>query len=107
MAKKHNLVMDQGSTFVKSVDIESEDDLALTDYTCRASMRKHHGANSAFTFSCEIVDDTTLTLSMSHANTALIEDGNYVYDVEIVSSSNTVTRVLEGLMIVTPEVTKT
>ena len=37
--------------------------------------------------------------------TSDLDDGSYVYDLELTSSSGTVTRLLEGQFVVTPEVT--
>jgi hypothetical protein len=35
-----------------------------------------------------------------------MEPGRYVYDIEAVSGANVITRVIEGIVTVTPEVTK-
>jgi hypothetical protein len=43
---------------------------------------------------------------MTNSTTAAIEEGMYVYDLEITSGSGTVTRVLQGNITVTPEVTR-
>jgi len=43
---------------------------------------------------------------MNNATTAALSPGRYVYDVELKSSSNSISRILEGLVTVTPEVTK-
>ena len=44
-------------------------------------------------------------MSMTPAVTGAIEEGIYVYDLEITSSSGTVTRLIQGEVTVTPEVT--
>jgi hypothetical protein len=44
-------------------------------------------------------------MSLPYANTANISAGRYVYDVVIKDSSNNVTRVLEGIVNVLPQVT--
>ena len=103
MATKRNLVMDQGASFSQSVSLEN-DDIDLNDYTIRGEMRKHFGATNSYSFTCTAANSSTLVFMMNAANTASIQDGNYVYDVEI-ENSGTVYRVIEGLMVVTPGVT--
>ena len=44
-------------------------------------------------------------MSMTPAVTGAIEEGMYVYDLEIRSASGTVSRLIEGTVTVTPEVT--
>ena len=48
----------------------------------------------------------TITMTLSAADTAAINAGRYVYDLELVSSSGYVTRLVEGQCIVSPEVTR-
>jgi hypothetical protein len=63
-------------------------------------------ASASTSFTCVKVDDTgKVTISLSAVQTAALKPGRYVYDVEITSASETL-RVLEGLVTVTPEVTK-
>jgi hypothetical protein len=45
-------------------------------------------------------------MSMTASATGAIEEAIYVYDLEIVSGSGTVTRLLEGEVTVNPEVTR-
>jgi|TARA_B100000953_G_scaffold227818_1_gene189410 hypothetical protein len=45
-------------------------------------------------------------MAMTASTTADIEEGIYVYDLEITSSSGTVTRLLQGEVTVNPEVTR-
>ena len=44
-------------------------------------------------------------MNMTASTTADIEEGMYVYDIEITSGAGTVTRLMEGSVTVTPEVT--
>jgi hypothetical protein len=43
---------------------------------------------------------------MTNSTTSGIEEGIYVYDIEITSGSGSVTRILEGKATVSPEVTR-
>jgi len=74
-------------------------------------MRKsYYSSNAAATFSVSTGNDPTLvtiTLSLDSANTANIYPGRYVYDVYITNTLGSRVRVLEGIINVTPQVTKT
>jgi hypothetical protein len=48
----------------------------------------------------------TIALAMSATNTALVEPGWYVYDLELKSGAGVVTRLLEGKFAVVAEVTR-
>jgi hypothetical protein len=45
-------------------------------------------------------------MSMAASATGAIEEGIYVYDLEVTSSGSTVTRLLQGEVTVNPEVTR-
>jgi hypothetical protein len=47
-----------------------------------------------------------LTISASSSSTTALTEGIYVYDLEITNSSGTVTRLLQGQITVSPEVTR-
>jgi tRNA threonylcarbamoyladenosine modification (KEOPS) complex Pcc1 subunit len=48
----------------------------------------------------------TITLTVSATDTAAVTAGEYVYDIELVSGSGTVTRLLQGCFTVDAEVTR-
>jgi hypothetical protein len=48
----------------------------------------------------------TITLDQSAAQTAVIPAGTYIYDLEMVAGTGTVTRLVQGELIVSPEVTR-
>lgn len=111
MATIRNLTIDQGSTY--SISIELSDALGnaldLSDYTIRAQMRKSYGSNSYTAFTTSAGEDPTLgelTLSLTSTQTTALRAGRYVYDIEIEDDEDVVTRVLEGIVTVTPEVTR-
>jgi len=114
MATVKNLVIDQGTTFSLSIIVSdaNANEIDLTGYTLRAQLRKSYGATSYTAFTVEAADDPTtgeLTISLTDAQTSALKAGRYVYDVEIVApvaDGSTVTRVLEGIITVTPEVTR-
>ena len=48
----------------------------------------------------------TITLSRSAAQTAALPPGRYVYDLELEAANGVVTRLVEGLLSIDPEVTR-
>jgi hypothetical protein len=109
------LFMEQGADFNASITLDDVGGVAfnLTTYTASSQMRKSYfSSNAAATFVVSTGNDPTLgvvTLSLSAANTANIAYGRYVYDVYL--TGNTIgntsrVRVLEGIINVSPQVTK-
>ena len=113
MATVNNLVIDQGTTFSLTITVADANgnDINLTGYTLRAQMRKGYGATSftSFTVAAPAPATGELIISLTDTQTSALKAGRYVYDVEIVApvgEGSTVTRVLEGIITVTPEVTR-
>jgi hypothetical protein len=109
MAIKANLVVDQGSSFSATIDVTNADGTVfnLTGYTVAAQMRKNYTSSVAVTFSATHNGSSgAITLSLLPATTATIEPGRYLYDVEIRSSGGSITRVVEGMVTVTPGMTR-
>lgn len=108
MATITNLVVDQGTTFTTTITLTTDDGSAkdLTDYTVTSQLRKSYYTSTYTDFTTVKVNLTgEITISLTAAQTSALKAGRYVYDVEIASSSETV-RVLEGIVTVTPEVTR-
>ena len=103
-----NIVIDQGTTFSLDVNLTNDDTSAkdLTDYTVTSQLRKSYEATTATDFTTAKVNNTgKITISLTAVQTAALKAGRYVYDIEIASSAETL-RVLEGLVTVTPNVTR-
>ena len=80
----------------------------LTNFTAKSQVRKSYYSTSTtaeFIISINAPATGVINMSLSSANTANIAPGRYVYDVVIKDTANTVTRVLEGIVNVTPQVT--
>jgi hypothetical protein len=111
MAAKANIVIDQGADFSTTVTVTDDagDAVNLTGYTASGQIRKHYTSNTSIDFSISFGSPRTsgtVTLALSRDVTSAIESGRYVYDVEITSSANTRSRLVEGIATVTPEVTR-
>ena len=105
-----NLTMDQGATFSTVITVYQNDSiLDLAGYSAAAQVRKSYSSSSSTAFTTAI-DSTTstgkITLSLTSAQTAALEEGRYVYDVEVTSTDSTVTRVLQGTVTVSPNATR-
>ena len=109
MAIKGNIIIDQGSTFQTSINVTDENDdiVNLTGYTAAAQMRKHYTSSNATSFSTNISPSIgVVTLSMTANTTNLLVPGRYMYDCELTDSNGLVTRLVEGIVTVTPGITR-
>lgn len=110
MAIISNLTVDQGSTFSATVDVTdtSGNPTNLTGYSVAGQVRKSYSSSTAIDFVSSITDGANgvVSISLSDTVTNNMKAGRYVYDVEILSSGGTRTRVLEGQLEVTPGVTQ-
>lgn len=109
MATKANLVIDQGTTYSTDLNLTDEngDALDLSGYSANSQIRKHYTSSNsvAFTVSVNAVAGV-ITLSLNANQTSNLTSGRYVYDVEIADASNTISRIVEGIVTVTPQVTR-
>lgn len=111
MATVYNLAVDQGTDFSTTIDVNDDTGSArdLSGYTARAQLRRsyHSVSNTAFTITINNPSEGEVVISLSNAVTSNLRYGRYVYDVELVKTSDsTVERILEGIITVYPEVTK-
>lgn len=111
MAAKANIVIDQGADFATSITVTDSDGnvVDLTGYTARGQIRKHYTSATKVDLSATFTTPRSsgeLTLTLSNVKTANMAAGRYVYDVELISSANVISRLVEGIATVTPEVTR-
>lgn len=110
---KYNFVCPQGATFSKqltwAIDGEPVD---LTTFTAKMQVREKYTSTTKIldltTENGGILlggDEGTIQIEVSATTTSAIVPKNYFYDLELISSS-TVTRLVEGKFMVTPEVTR-
>lgn len=120
-----DILIEQGATFKRILSLTDNalptpNSIDLTGCTVRAQVReKTSSATVAATITCTITDDVggVISLLISATNTALIPsavqsiagakiDRNYIWDLEIVYLDNTVVRLLQGKVTLSPEGTK-
>ena len=112
MATYVELYMDQGATFNNTLNIT--DDISgakvnIAGYLVRSQMRRsYYSANATANIVCTIVDaaNGAILMSLPSSNTSNIKAGRYLFDVETVDTGGTTTRILEGLITVSPEITR-
>lgn len=110
MGTKVNLVVDQGASFETTINLTDDngDLVDLSGYTGAGQIRKHYTSSNATNITVTLGGaNGTVTLGLSANATSNLVAGRYVYDVELVDSGNTtVSRIFEGIVTVTPQVTR-
>lgn len=112
MAAYAELYLDQGTTFSNIINLTDDITNAyinVSGYVVRSQMRRSYfSANASANITCTITDAANgeITMSMTAANTANLKAGRYLYDVEVVDTNGNVSRILEGIISITPEITK-
>lgn len=112
-AGTHNIVIDKGSDFAFQVNVKQNGvAVDLTNYSARAQLRATKTSTSALvaTFNCSVLSPASngsINISLPNASTSNVEPGKYYYDLEIYTANNAaVTRLLQGDVTVTPEITR-
>lgn len=108
MAHKINIIMDQGSTFIATFKVVYPNNygIDLTSYSANAWMKKSYTANTHYEFSVNTFSNGVVALTMSANATANIDAGRYFYDLDVADYAGNISRLIEGIVTVTPEVTK-
>ena len=111
MAAIANLTIDQGASFSSDVTLKDSSNnlFDLTGYTASAKLAKGYSSTiTRVAMTSTIASDPTtgvVTLSLTATQTAALDaPARYVYDLEVTSGAQ-VTRVIEGIINVRPNVT--
>jgi len=109
-AGTYDITIDQGSDFALSVTVSDDGDPRdLSTWDARAKLKKTMSSTGAtdITVNEANASDGILVMALSHTQTAALEAGSYVYDLEIYKADGTkATRLLQGKATVRGEVTK-
>ena len=111
MATISNLFIDAGSAFTNIISLSASNGLPLnlTGYTVKSQIRKSYTSTISHTFAASVYSTATLgkvKLELTATQTEAITPGRWLYDVEITSSGGVKTRVIEGIITVTPQITQ-
>ena len=108
-----NLVINTGSTFSQTFNLESTETnspLDLTNYTGASQMRKWAGASAKTDFTVTIPEPKTsgkIGIALTSGQTADLKAGRYVYNILIThTGNNTTDSVVEGMVLVREGVTR-
>lgn len=112
MAAYVELYIDQGTTYTNTITLA--DDLTnvsinLENYSVKSQMRRSFiAANASAEFTCTIQDSANgvILMSLDSGTTSNLKPGKYVFDLQTTTPGGVVTRVIEGLVIITPSATK-
>lgn len=110
MATVSNLYVDQGTDFSAIITLKNQDGsvLNLTGFTVASQFRKSYQSSSATNFTVTIfsAEQGKIRMQLPAATTSALLPGRYLYDVEITSPTNERKRALEGIVVLTPEITR-
>ena len=109
MAIKSNITIDQGTDFEVTINVRDANTTAisLTGFTGQAQLRKYYTSSRKYDFNVIVSANTgEVTMAMSSANSANIAAGRYVYDCVLVSNTNVVSRIVEGIVTINPRVSR-
>ena len=123
-AGQYDITAEQGATFGLNMNYKDDNDnpISLTGYNARMQVRRSHTTSTMLlSGDAHSPSGTNITITVEDTGAALptgnvkvdilastlsdVPAGNHVYDIELVSGDS-VTRLLEGRFIVTPEVTR-
>ena len=126
LAGNYNITCQQGSTFTRTLEIEQPDLVTdptgntfvpfdLSGYTARMQVRRTIDSsnfvlelttsNGGLTINPVSGDVNKLTI-FAPANVTASVSTSGVYDIELISAENTVSRILQGIFNLSPEVTR-
>ena len=106
----YNFTLNQGATFSRQMTVkENNSPLNLTGHTAAMQLRSTYDSSTvALSMTAAVINATEgiLSISATATATAALEEGIYVYDLELTTSAGVVTRLLQGQVTVSPEVTR-
>ena len=115
MASTYNITVDQGATYSLAISYKDSNGAAinLTNYTAAMQLRSDYSsADAVLSLSSPsngiVITGATglITITITDTQTAALSANAFVYDLEITSASNVKTRLIQGSVTVSPEVTR-
>ena len=111
----YNATIDQGATFTLEVIYKDSagTPINLTGYTAALQVRQNYYDETALVSLTSPSNGIVITpllgkinITMSSTQTGSLDEGIYVYDLEINAGGGTITRLIQGQFTVSPEVTR-
>lgn len=111
---RYNFVCPQGSTFDTTLTWKiGETPVNVTGYSARLQVRETYDASEYVVNLTDLNGGITLggsagtiNLYINASDTSTFITGDHVYDLEVIATDSTVTRLIEGRFNITPEVTR-
>lgn len=110
MASYAELIVDQGSTFSTILSLTDDTTnlpINVSGYSINANIKKsYYSVNNTASFTSTINDaaNGNVSISITSDVSSNIKSGRYVYDVKLKSPTNVTTRIVEGILTITPRV---
>jgi hypothetical protein len=115
LASTYNILVDQGSTYTLAVTYKDSTGAAinLTGYTAAMQLRLDYDSATAVLSLSSPSNGIVITgasglvsITMSATQTAALSADTFLYDLEITSPTSVKTRLIQGVVVVSAEVTK-
>lgn len=103
-----NIVIAQGADFSETFNSTESDGSAsnLVGYTGTSKIKKHSTSTSSKSFTVTVTGATgEVSIAMTSGKTVDLKPGRYYYDVVLTSTSGAVSRMVEGMALVTAGIT--
>jgi hypothetical protein len=109
--RQSNLAVYQGDDWAATVNVTNQDGSIpnLAGYTAQSQFRTasaDQDPDVAAELQCTVVPPNQISLYLDHAQTTLLEEPSYYWDLQIVSPSGDITTILTGSAMITAEVTR-
>ena len=109
MAAYSDLIIDQGTDYQAALDLLADDGtpVDLTNYKFSGQIKySYYTSTVTANLNITIVDSANgnVLISLTAANSANIPPGRYVYDIKMVDATLLTTRLVEGILTITPQV---
>jgi hypothetical protein len=112
MAAYVELFVDQGADFNNVINLTDDVtnlNVNVQGYTVISQMkRSYYSANASANITCSITNalNGEITMTMNANTTANIKAGRYLFDMRVTDRGGVVSRVLEGIITVTPRISR-
>ena len=112
MATIFNLFLDQGTTFKANITVKNPigEIRDISGHTVESKFKRSFKSANGFAFVAQIPNGTdgNVFLTMNSNTTTNVTAARYLYDIELVADAapHEVERIAEGIVIVTPEITR-
>ena len=110
-----NIIIEQGATFIWNLTWKDSNGspIDLSSYTARMQVRKNYNASDTLLSLTSVAGDIvlggaagTIAITATATMTSEINSRVGVYDLELISPTGTVKRLLQGDVTINPEVTR-